>query len=62
MLFKKMDGFIINNKIINVNNDIRKLWKLFMWLWLRILEEFKFKLDSPTSEDSGVNNILTIFK
>ena len=34
MLFKKIEGFKINNNIVNVNNDIKKLWKLFILLWL----------------------------
>ena len=39
MLFKKMDGFSINNNMVKVNIDIKKLWKLFILLWFIVYSD-----------------------
>ena len=64
MLFKKIEGFNINNNIVKVNIDIKKLWKLFILLWLIIYSDVdsielfnEYTFDSVKDSEEVVDNV-----
>ena len=64
MLFKKIEGFNINNNIVKVNIDIKKLWKLFILLWLIMYSDVdsielfnEYVLDSVKDSEEMVDSI-----